>query len=74
MIQIENLTPEQVEMLDIMWSLESYEEYCDYLDTLNSEDRQMAESLAEMVILAEMDNLIGQCVEAKDYLKKFALQ
>lgn len=74
MIQIENLTPEQVEMLDIMWSLDSYDEYQDYLDSLSTSDRKMAESLAEMVILAEMDNLIGQCVEAKDYLKKFALQ
>ena len=74
MIQIENLTPEQVEMLDTMWSLDSYDEYQDYLNSLSTSDRKMAESLAEMVILAEMDNLIGQCVEAKDYLKKFALQ
>ena len=74
MIQIENLTPEQVEMLDIMWSLDSYDQYQDYLDSLSTSDRKMAETLAEMVILAEMDNLVGQCVEAKDVLKKFALQ
>ena len=74
MIQIENLTPEQVEMLDTMWSLESYDEYQDYLNSLSTSDRKMAESLAQMVILAEMDNLVGQCVEAKGVLKKFALQ
>lgn len=73
MIQIENLTPEQVEMLDIMWSLETYEDYCSYLDSLCSEHRKMAESLAQMVILAEMDELVGQCADAKDVLKKFAL-
>ena len=73
MIQIENLTPEQVEMLDTMWSLDTFEDYCEYLDTLSSEDRKMAESLSQMVILAEMDELLGQCVEAKDVLKKFAL-
>lgn len=73
MIQIQNLTPEQVEMLDTMWELESYEDYCNYLDTLSLEDRRMAESLSQMVILAEMDEMIGQCVEAKDVLQKFAL-
>lgn len=73
MIQIQNLTPEQVEMLDTMWELESYEDYCNYLDSLSLEDRRMAESLSQMVILAEMDEMIGQCVEAKDVLQKFAL-
>lgn len=73
MIQIENLTPEQVEMLDVMWSLETYEDYCAYLDSLHPEDRKMAETLSEMVILAEMDTMLGQCSEAKEVLKKFAL-
>ena len=72
MIEIDNLTPEQVEMLDIMWSLESYDEYQAYLDSLSASDRKMAESLAQMVILAEMDNLVGECVEAKEILAKFA--
>jgi hypothetical protein len=73
MIQLENLTPEQVEMLDIMWSLETYEDYTQYLESLDAADRRMAESLAQMVVLAEMDNLIGDCNEAKDLLKNFAL-
>jgi hypothetical protein len=73
MIQLENLTPEQVEMLDTMWELYSYEEYTQYLDSLSPEDRKMAETLSQMVILAEMDELLGNCVEAKDVLKKFAL-
>jgi hypothetical protein len=73
MIQLENLTPEQVEMLDTMWELCSYEEYTQYLDSLSPEDRKMAETLSQLVILAEMDELLGNCVEAKDVLKKFAL-
>jgi hypothetical protein len=73
MIQLENLTPEQVEMLDTMWELYSYEEYTQYLDSLSPEDRKMAETLSQLVILAEMDELLGNCVEAKDVLKKFAL-
>lgn len=73
MIQLENLTPEQVEMLEIMWSLDTYEDYEQYLDTLDAADRRMAESLAQMIILSEMDNLIGDCKEAKDVLRNFAL-
>lgn len=71
MIHLDNLTPEQVEMLDTMWSLESYDEYQAYLDSLSASDRKMAESLAQMVILAEMDNLVGDCAEAKEVLAKF---
>jgi hypothetical protein len=73
MIQIENLTPAQVEMLDTMWSLDTFEDYCEYLETLSAEDRKMAESLSQMVILAEMDELIGDCTDAKNVLEKFAL-
>jgi hypothetical protein len=72
MIEIDNLTPEQVEMLDTMWSLESYEDFQSYLESLDPADRRMAESLAKMIILAEMDNLVGDCAEAKDVLAKFA--
>ena len=71
MIKLDNLTPEQVEMLDIMWSLESYDEFQSYLNSLNKSDRQTAESLAKLIILAEMDNLVGECVEAKEVLKRF---
>ncbi len=72
MIHLENLTPEQVEMLDIMWSLESYDEFQDYLNSLSTSDRKQAESLAKLVILSEMDNLVGDCTEAKEVLAKFA--
>ena len=51
MIKIENLTEKQVAMLDEMWERDSYEDYCEYLDTLDSDDRKMAEALAQMVIL-----------------------
>jgi hypothetical protein len=73
MIKIENLTEYQVEMLDHMWSLETYEEYQEWMDLLDEEDRILAESLSEMIILAEMDQVLGECKEAKDVLKKFAL-
>ena len=73
MIQIDNLTEKQVQMLDDMWELYSFEEYEEYLNNLSPEDRKMAEALSQMVILAEMDELVGNCKEANDVLKKFAL-
>lgn len=73
MIQLENLTREQVEMLDTMWALDTYEDYTAYLDSLNAEDRRMAETLSRMVILEEMDTLLGECEEANEVLEKFVL-
>jgi uncharacterized protein YukE len=73
MIQIENLTEYQVEMLDHMWSLDSLEEYEEWYDLLDEEDKQLADSLQQMIILAEMDDLMGDCKDAKEALKKFAL-
>jgi hypothetical protein len=73
MIQIENLTKYQVEMLDHMWSLDSYEEYQEWMDLLDDEDRTLAELLSEMVLLAEVDKIVGDCKEANNVLKKYTL-
>ena len=73
MIQIENLTEYQVEMLEHMWSLESEEEYEEWYDLLDEEDHQLADTLQQMIILAEMDDLMDGCKDAKEVLKKFAL-
>lgn len=73
MINIENLTEYQVEMLDHMWSLDSLEEYEEWYDLLDEEDQLLAESLQQMIILEEMDNMMGDCKDAKEALKKFAL-
>jgi hypothetical protein len=73
MIKIDNLTEYQVEMLDHMWSLDTYEEYQEWMDLLDQEDRTLAESLAEMIILAQMDEMVGMCLDAKEVLNKFVL-
>jgi hypothetical protein len=76
MIQINNLTPYQVEMLDHMWTLETMEEFDDWYNLLDEEDRQLADSLQTMVILASVDEMIDETnyKDAKEALKKFALQ
>ena len=76
-IQIENLTAEQVEMLDIMWSFDSAEEYLDWYNLLDAEDQEQAEVLQHMIILETMDEMLEEVsdnyTDVKSYLKKFQL-
>ncbi len=76
MIQINNLTPYQVEMLDHMWSLDTEEEFFEWYNLLDEEDQKLADSLQQMIILATVDQVVEETKykDAKKALKKFALQ
>jgi hypothetical protein len=73
MITLNNLTQEQIEMLDTMWKLDSYEDYDDWFESLSKKDRKMAETLRNMVIAEEMEKMLGDCADAKNVLSKFSL-
>ena len=74
MIQIENLTQDQVEMLDIMWSLDTMEDYFEWYNTLNVTEQKQADTLQRMLVISEIDNLItGDLSQAKHFLKDFML-
>ena len=76
-IQIENLTPEQVEMCDIMWSFESAEEYVEWYELLDDEDKRQADVLQRIIIQESMEEMLGeisnQYADIRAYLKKFQL-
>jgi uncharacterized protein YukE len=76
-IEIKNLTPEQVEMLDAMWACESAEEYLDWYHLLDAKDQEMADILQRMIILETMDEMLEEVSDGysdiKTYLKKFML-
>ena len=76
-IEIKNLTPEQVEMLDAMWACESVEEYLNWYHLLDAEDQDMADVLQRMIILETMDEMLEEVsdnyTDVKSYLKKFML-
>lgn len=76
MIQIDNLTPYQVEMLDHMWSLNTEEDYFTWYNLLDEEDQKLAESLQQMILLASVDEVVEQTKfkDAKEALNKFVLQ
>jgi hypothetical protein len=72
MITLENLTPEQVEMLDILWSMTELSEVEEWQETLSEEEREMSESLIRLVILESMDRVItSDLSDAQEVLKKF---
>ena len=76
-IEIKNLTAEQVEMLDIMWSFESAEEYVEWYELLDDEDKRQADVLQRMIILESMEEMLAEVNDnyrqARNYLKKFRL-
>ena len=75
MIQINNLTAEQVEMLDIMWEIKGEQEYFEWYSLLDEEDQKMADGLQRLIILEVMEEVVEQTKykDAKEVLKKFAL-
>lgn len=76
-IEIKNLTPEQVEMLDAMWACESSEEFLDWYNLLDDEQQAMADILQRLVILETMEQMLEEVsdgyVDVREYLKKFML-
>jgi hypothetical protein len=75
MIEINGLTQYQVSLLDEMWACDSMEDFEEFLEALDPEDRAEAMRLQRMILLAEMDNLVAQMplTEANSVLDRFRL-
>lgn len=71
-IKIDGLTPEQCDMLDIMWSLDGIDEVTEWLETLSDDDLRMALTLKEM-LLAHCFDEFDDTKFANEYLQKFRL-
>ena len=76
-IEIKNLTPEQVDMLDAMWACESAEDYLDWYHSLDAREQDMADVLQRLVILETMEEMLEEVsdgyADVRNYLKKFQL-
>ena len=78
-MQIENLTQEQVDMLDFMWNeLDTEEEFLVWYDCLDDRQQRMADCLQRMVILETLDEEMLQknntdFAEANVVIDKFRL-
>lgn len=57
-IKIEGLTQRQIELLDIMWSLDSNEDLINWTDTLDPDDCREVITLAELVKLEYIEEFL----------------
>ena len=75
MIQINGLTPYQVSLLDEMWACDTWQDFEEFMEALDPEDRAEALRLQRMILLAEMDELVAKSPlkEANEVLDKFRL-
>jgi hypothetical protein len=76
-ITLINLTPYQVNMLEKMWSLDTFEEFTEWQDILDNEDRLLSIELARALLDAtepsDASEEIIDCTEANAVLAKFRL-
>jgi hypothetical protein len=75
MIEINGLTAYQVALLDEMWACDTWQEFEEFMEALDPEDRGEALRLQRMILLAEMDELVAKSPlkEANKVLDKFRL-
>ena len=74
MIQIENLTSYQVDMLDVIWEMETEDEYFAWYQLLDREDQMLAESLQALIFFESIEPMMEDTTLAELYLKQFQLQ
>ena len=73
-ITLTNLTAEQVEMLEILWSFTDLSEVEEFQANLSDEEREMSETLIRLIILEAVDDIVTEDLsEAQSVLKKFRL-
>jgi hypothetical protein len=58
MLNINGLTQEQVEMLDIIWSFDTKEEYESWFELLDDDEASMCFGLMELLTLAIIDEAL----------------
>ena len=71
-IQIEGLTPKQRILADIIWSFNEKEKVLAFIKTLPPKDRQDAQTIVEMMIIAFLDE-VSNTDEAQSILKEYTL-
>ena len=74
MIRIENLTAEQHQMLDQIWSFSSQDEYMDWYGELDESDRMQAMVLMRLMAYEVLERRVGEFRDqARELLDQFRL-
>ena len=72
-IKIDNLTQAQCEMLDIIWSCVTHDEFLSWYETLNDQDQAQADTLMRLLAYETIELNIKNFDSAKQVLKQFQL-
>ena len=75
MIEINGLTAHQVAILDEMWACDTFQDFEEFLEACDPQDRAEALRLQRMILLAELDEHVAEMplTEANAVLSKFRL-
>lgn len=74
MISIDNVTKRQKRLLDIMWSLDTKENFDAWFNTLSEELRDEVDILTRLMLLASAEENLGDMKEAKAVLEQFMVK
>jgi hypothetical protein len=73
-IRIENLSQEQYQMLDMIWSFSSQDEYMDWYGELDEPDRMQAMVLMRLMAYEVLERRVGEFRDqARELLDQFRL-
>ena len=72
-IKLKNLTQDQVDMLNVMWKIDTLEEFESWYENLDDQEQQQAELLRLIIIQETMEELLLDCSDANQVLAKFRL-
>lgn len=65
MIEIDGLTQEQCDMLDIIWSFKNKDDYLNWIENLDNDETNMARGLMELIYLAILEEEMGDAYKAQ---------
>ena len=72
-IRIYNLTKDQVDMLDMIWSFYDEDEYLCWYELLDQRDQQQALNLVQLLSYETMEHRLDDLSQARAILKKYQL-
>jgi hypothetical protein len=61
-------------MLDVIWEMETEDEYFAWYQLLDREDQMLAESLQALIFFESIEPMMEDTTVAELYLKQFQLQ
>lgn len=74
MITISGLTKRQKRMLNIMWDLDTQDDYFEWYYSLDKELQDEADLLQRMIVIESLDQDAKDVTQASQFLKQFQLK